>query len=52
MSDGASEKRASRKRKKRHSKNWPKQLRRLCKVYERIERRRDYSQAQFYDNYA
>ncbi|MCD6387453.1 MAG: transposase, partial [Methanophagales archaeon] len=28
-------------RKKRHSKNWLKQMKRLCKVYERIERRRD-----------
>ena len=28
-------------RKKRRSKNWLKQLRRLCKVYEKIERKRD-----------
>ena len=42
-------------RKKRHSKNWLKQLRRLCKVYERIERRRDdflHKLSRFYvDNY-
>jgi len=28
-------------RKKRHSKNWLKQMKRLCKVYEKIERKRD-----------
>ena len=33
--------REHRKRKKRHSKNWLKQLKRLCKVYERIWRKRD-----------
>jgi len=42
-------------RKKRGSKNWLKQLRRLCKVYERIERRRDdflHKLSRFYvDNY-
>jgi len=42
-------------RKKRRSKNWMKQLRRLCKVYERIERRRDdflHKLSRFYvDNY-
>ena len=42
-------------RKKRHSNNWLKQLRRLCKVYERIERRRDdflHKLSRFYvDNY-
>ena len=42
-------------RKKRGSKNWMKQLRRLCKVYERIERRRDdflHKLSRFYvDNY-
>jgi len=42
-------------RKKRRSKNWLKQLRRLCKVYERIERKRDdflHKLSRFYvDNY-
>jgi len=42
-------------RKKRHSKNYLKQLRRLCKVYERIERRREdflHKLSRFYiDNY-
>jgi len=39
-------------RKKRRSKNWLKQLKRLCKIYE-IGRKRDASQARFYeDNYA
>ena len=42
-------------RKKKSSKNWLKQLRRLCKVYERIERRRDdflHKLSRFYvDNY-
>jgi len=28
-------------RKKRHSKNWMKQMKRLCKVYEKIERKRN-----------
>ena len=39
-------------RKKRRSNNWLKQLRMLCKVYDGMERRRDDSQARFYDNYA
>jgi len=42
-------------RKKRHSKNWMKQLKRLCKVYEKIERKRDdflHKLSRFYvDNY-
>ncbi|MCU4140606.1 MAG: Transposase [Methanophagales archaeon] len=42
-------------RKKRRSKNWLKQLRRLCKVYEKIERKRDdflHKLSRFYvDNY-
>ena len=42
-------------RKKRGSKNWLKQLRRLCKVYEKIERKRDdflHKLSRFYvDNY-
>ena len=42
-------------RKKRHSKNWLKQLRRLCKIYEKIERKRDdflHKLSRFYvDNY-
>jgi len=42
-------------RKKRGSNNWLKQLRRLCKVYERIERKRDdflHKLSRFYvDNY-
>jgi len=42
-------------RKKRHSKNWLKQLKRLCKVYEKIERKRDdflHKLSRFYvDNY-
>ena len=42
-------------RKKRGSKNWLKQLRRLCKVYEEIERKRDdflHKLSRFYvDNY-
>ncbi len=42
-------------RKKRSSNNWLKQLRRLCKVYERIERKRDdflHKLSRFYvDNY-
>jgi len=42
-------------RKKRRSKNWLKQLKRLCKVYERIERKRDdfiHKLSRFYvDNY-
>jgi len=42
-------------RKEKGSKNWLKQLRRLCKVYERIERRRDdflHKLSRFYvDNY-
>jgi len=42
-------------RKKRRSKNWLKQLKRLCKVYEKIERKRDdflHKLSRFYvDNY-
>jgi len=42
-------------RKKRRSKNWLKQLRRLCKIYEKIERKRDdflHKLSRFYvDNY-
>ncbi|MCW7081008.1 MAG: transposase [Candidatus Methanospirare jalkutatii] len=42
-------------RKKRHSKNWLKQMKRLCKVYEKIERKRDdflHKLSRFYvDNY-
>jgi len=42
-------------RKKRGSKNWLKQLRRLCKIYEKIERKRDdflHKLSRFYvDNY-
>jgi len=42
-------------RKKRRSKNWLKQLRMLCKIYERIERKRDdflHKLSRFYvDNY-
>ncbi|MDF2955378.1 MAG: Transposase [Candidatus Alkanophagales archaeon MCA70_species_2] len=42
-------------RKKKSSKNWLKQLRRLCKVYEKIERKRDdflHKLSRFYvDNY-
>jgi len=42
-------------RKKRHSKNYLKQLRRLCKIYEKIERKRDdflHKLSRFYiDNY-
>jgi len=42
-------------RKERGSKNWMKQMKRLCKVYERIERRRDdflHKLSRFYeDNY-
>jgi len=42
-------------RKKRRSKNWLKQLKRLCKIYEKIERKRDdflHKLSRFYvDNY-
>ena len=39
-------------REKRRSNNWLKQLRRLCRVYEKIEKRRDDYLSRFYvDNY-